>query len=478
MPYSKYYSEGWKNNEEGNTPITAAALNHMEDGIVSANNAATTTAAGLMSAQDKSKLDGIAVGANVTSVRGSNDQTGRTGDVVLTSANIGAFGSGSLGSITTANNNSLYGSGFFSGATVTGLPSTNSNYELLCFGNTQLAILYNAGNPSTLYRRYYVNSQWYSWSPIVSNVSGVKGDAESTYRTGNINITSDDIGTFVIMSNDDEWSDIYGKLSKIAGGKSAFVWIQNETIATKISGRSDIAWSGGIVTSVGNGGYRFTTTRLGDLLKCSWQISNLTSASATPTVGAVVIEVSGVKGAAESTYKVGNVSLSAADIGAKALQSAVSSPTTSPSATAIAFIDTISQDTQGIITATKKTVSTATTSSAGLMSANDKNRLDGSSQRLIVSEDTWEGIYDRLSRLDVGRTGTIQINPDATAKLTGNKLRAAFYGIVNKVDAGTYHFLCAPRSSSYIYQWSVTNLPSSGTSTISPTVYRHTGTAI
>ena len=477
MPYNKYYSEGWKNNEEGNTPITAAALNHMEDGIVSANNAATTTAAGLMSAQDKSKLDGIAVGAKVTSVRGSNEQTGKTGDVILTSANIGAFGSGSLGSITTANNNNLYGSGFFSGVTVTGLPSTNSSYELLCFGNTQLAILYNGGNPSTLYRRYYVNSQWYSWSPIVSNVSGVKGDAESTYRTGNINITSDDIGTFVIMSNDDEWSDIYGKLSKIAGGKSAFVWIQNETIATKISGRSDLAWSGGIVTSVGNGGYRFTTTRLGDLLKCSWQIWNLTSASATPTVGSVVIEVSGVKGAAESTYKVGNVSLSAADVGAKAIQTAVSSPTAS--GTTVAFIDTISQDTQGKITATKKTVSNATTSSAGLLSSSDKVKLDASAPVIVINQDNWAGIYAALNALDANRTATIQITSTSVGMLTGGKLTGAvLYGTVNKYNVNTFHFLCAPRSSSNIYQWTVTNLPSSGTSTISPTVYRHTGTAI
>lgn len=36
MAYSKYYSEGWKNNESGGTPITAGALNHMENGIKTA----------------------------------------------------------------------------------------------------------------------------------------------------------------------------------------------------------------------------------------------------------------------------------------------------------------------------------------------------------------------------------------------------------------------------------------------------------
>ena len=59
----------------------------------------------------------------------------------------------------------------------------------------------------------------------------------------------------------------------------------------------------------------------------------------------------------------------------KVQQSAVSSPSTSGNATA--FIDTISQNAQGVITATKKNVASATQSAAGLMSAADKVKLDG-----------------------------------------------------------------------------------------------------
>jgi hypothetical protein len=59
----------------------------------------------------------------------------------------------------------------------------------------------------------------------------------------------------------------------------------------------------------------------------------------------------------------------------KIQQSAVSSP--SASGTAIAFIDTISQNAQGVISATKKTVSSVTQTAAGLMSASDKKKLDG-----------------------------------------------------------------------------------------------------
>ena len=60
--------------------------------------------------------------------------------------------------------------------------------------------------------------------------------------------------------------------------------------------------------------------------------------------------------------------------GKKDTQTAVASP--SASGTAVAFIDTIKQDEQGVITPTRKTVRTATASQSGLMSAADKTALD------------------------------------------------------------------------------------------------------
>ena len=62
------------------------------------------------------------------------------------------------------------------------------------------------------------------------------------------------------------------------------------------------------------------------------------------------------------------------DEGAKRIQTAINSPDASGNATA--FIDTISQDTNGVITATKKTIPAASTSTAGLLSAADKTKLD------------------------------------------------------------------------------------------------------
>lgn len=44
MAYSKYYPNGWADNESGGTPITAASLNHIENGIAAAQQAADDAA--------------------------------------------------------------------------------------------------------------------------------------------------------------------------------------------------------------------------------------------------------------------------------------------------------------------------------------------------------------------------------------------------------------------------------------------------
>ena len=60
-----------------------------------------------------------------------------------------------------------------------------------------------------------------------------------------------------------------------------------------------------------------------------------------------------------------------ADLGGKPTQSAVSSPSTS--GTGISFIDTISQNANGVITATKKTVRDASETVSGLITSTDQS---------------------------------------------------------------------------------------------------------
>lgn len=56
MAYSK---QTWSNLPSKTTPINATRLNHMEDGIESANNLVTTSQQGQMSAADKVKLNAL-----------------------------------------------------------------------------------------------------------------------------------------------------------------------------------------------------------------------------------------------------------------------------------------------------------------------------------------------------------------------------------------------------------------------------------
>lgn len=74
------------------------------------------------------------------------------------------------------------------------------------------------------------------------------------------------------------------------------------------------------------------------------------------------------KAASKPTY-------TAQEVSAKAIQSPVADPTASGND--ISFIDSITQDAQGVISPTKKTVPNASTTAAGLMSATDKAKLDG-----------------------------------------------------------------------------------------------------
>ena len=85
---------------------------------------ATTSAAGLMSAADKTKLNGIATGAqvnSVTGVKGNSESSYRTGNVNLTAANVGAAASSHTHLTTDLNEPSISKSG-----TKTSLPLVNT----------------------------------------------------------------------------------------------------------------------------------------------------------------------------------------------------------------------------------------------------------------------------------------------------------------------------------------------------------------
>ena len=131
----------------------------------------------------------------------------------------------------------------------------------------------------------------------------------------------------------------------------------------------------------------------------------ITAQQLAAAVVALANLVTGVKGNAESSYRTGNVNITPANIGAKAVQSAVSDPTAS--GTAVAFIDSLSQNAQGVISPTKKTVQSASQSAAGLMSAADKTKLDGIEAGAQVNSVT--GVKGNAE--SSYRTGDVNITP-------------------------------------------------------------------
>jgi hypothetical protein len=55
MSYSKYYSGGWQDGSSGGTPITAEALNHMEQGIIDSESISLTKITDCNNATDPRK---------------------------------------------------------------------------------------------------------------------------------------------------------------------------------------------------------------------------------------------------------------------------------------------------------------------------------------------------------------------------------------------------------------------------------------
>ena len=121
-------------------------------------------------------------------------------------------------------------------------------------------------------------------------VSGVKGDAESTYRTGDVNITCDNIGA---SPNDHSHGSIgrNGDISNdVTIGSSDKLLISDYSDSNRIK-TSSIYFDGSTTT-------QFLSK------KGTWE---------TPSSSG---GVTGVKGSNESTYRTGNVSLSYSNVGA------------------------------------------------------------------------------------------------------------------------------------------------------------------
>lgn len=123
-------------------------------------------------------------------------------------------------------------------------------------------------------------------------------------------------------------------------------------------------------------------------------------------------------------------------------QTAVSDPTAS--GTAVAFIDSISQNANGEITATKKTVQSASQSADGLMASSDKTKLDGIESGAQVNPGVATQLLaglmsaaDKIKLDELIKTGsTTTISANGTQTITLNGLTSSYKAIAFGCSTG------------------------------------------
>lgn len=139
---------------------------------------------------EKTKLGGIESGAQVntvTGVKGNSESDYRTGNINITKANIGL---GNVDNTADANKNVAYAAnaGKVNNHTVNADVPAGAVFTDTTYNNatTSQAGLMSAGDKTKL--------NGIATGAQANTIIGVKGNAESTYRTGNVNITKANIG--------------------------------------------------------------------------------------------------------------------------------------------------------------------------------------------------------------------------------------------------------------------------------------------
>ncbi len=144
---------------------------------------------GIMSAADKAKLDSLSGGLGggaVSGVKGDAESVYRTGDVNLTAANIGAAAADHTHSQYAASNHT------HTAADVGAAASNHTHSDYALSSHSHDAATTVTGGFMSKDDKIKLNG--IAAGAQVNSVTGVKGNAESSYRTGNVNLTPANIG--------------------------------------------------------------------------------------------------------------------------------------------------------------------------------------------------------------------------------------------------------------------------------------------
>ena len=265
----------------------AAAIESIGD-FVTQNDIVTTTADGLMLSTDKVKLDGIAAGAQVntlTGVKGNAESSYRTGNVNLTPANLGAAPYINLVNLTTW-------AAIYNALSVL----ANQNVANVFVGPDSAALLTNnivdavltgtvsASNKTSGNFDFIVaeanGKKAYNW-----RVSGLSS-ASATPTVGTVYSYINGAVPFINLSNLSTWAEIYNALSILGNQDIANVFIINASTLT--NGKTAAVMQGTVSCSnITNGSFDFFCSGVSTQNMYQWRVTNLKSASSTPSVGSV-----------------------------------------------------------------------------------------------------------------------------------------------------------------------------------------------
>lgn len=301
----------------------------ISDGInATVTKAATATVDGLMSKEDKAKLDSIAAGAQVnsiTGIRGSAEKDFRTGNIVLTPANLGL---GNIDDTADADKNVLSATKLTTPVTI-GLSGIVTSTPASFDGSKNILIPITGIDMSK------------ATTGILPIERGGTGNADgkalglTEERFLKVNLEYTECATFDGTA-DQRNIGISGilpvehggtgasSIAEFCAGRDGLGNIINSTYAQKPDTISDISISGTTVTLTYGDGKTSTVTTKDTTYGTATQSANgLLSAADKAKLdgiaeGAQTNSITGVKGNAESSYRTGNVNLTPDNIGAAA----------------------------------------------------------------------------------------------------------------------------------------------------------------
>jgi len=184
---------------------------------------ATTSASGLMSAADKTKLNGIptvqdktiTIKLNGTTIGDFtlNQSSDETIDIQVTKSDVGLSDVGNFKAVSTVANQGLSSTEQTNARANIGAGTSNFDGAYSSLSGTPTLGDLASKNIDGVSSTKFLKGDG-TWDNVPSGgVSGVKGDAESTYRTGNVNITPANVGALA-LSGGTMTGDIELKQSK------------------------------------------------------------------------------------------------------------------------------------------------------------------------------------------------------------------------------------------------------------------------